>query len=372
MPALPRLSRRRTVALVATAGLGLALLGYGRIGAPLTSAASAPIEIWHGSEQRVGHLGDGQDDFNLMGEIAHPERLWSLQYTLNQKIPVELNFRGYRRLAADGHFNADIPVRRLAPGRNTIELEARFLDGEVARATMTLTRLPGASPLPQRIVWSAVADPQDVGQYVDGQWRVGAHGLRPAHVGYDRMFLIGDKTWQDYEMTAAVTVHEVSPDTGPASGGNGLGVVMRFTGHVIGGPHRFPVAQPKWGYQPVGATAWLRWTRGQPEQPPVRQFLRGDTNDKTNYGDVEVRPGVTYLLKARCETLPNDPEGRGVTRYAFRFWAATAAEPTTWDWEYVQISRDALRRGGVALMAHHVDASFGDITVVPIGPAPSS
>jgi hypothetical protein len=365
--------RRRFLGLGALVVVGL--FGLAEIGGRLlpADAASARIEVWHGAQQKVGHLGDGQDDFNLMGRIENPRELLSLQYTLGQSIPVELNWRAYRRVALDGHFNADIPVAALVPGTNEIELEARFQGGDVARRTVVVTRSFGSSPLPRRIEWARVADPQDVGQYVDGHWRLGEHGLRTAHAGYDRLFLIGERSWQDYEITVAITVHGVDPDTGPFSGGNGLGVVMRFAGHVVGGPRRFPIAQPKWGYQPFGAIAWLRWQRGQPEGAALRQFLRGDANDKADYGTVEVRAGETYLLKALCQTLPDDAEGRGVTRYAFKLWPAAAAEPGTWDWEHVQVSADALRRGGVALVAHHVDASFGDIRVVPLEPgeAPS-
>jgi hypothetical protein len=273
-------------------------------------------------------------------------------------------------LAKSGHFNADVPIAALARGANTIELEGRFVDKIVARQVMTLRRLSGSSSLPLHIDWSKVADPQDVGQYVDGRWRLGEHGLRTAHVGYDLLFLLGDRTWQDYEITAAVTVHDVAPDTGPLSGGNGLGFIMRFAGHVVGGPRKFPVAQPKWGYQPVGAHAWLRWERGEPERPVARQFMRGDSTDRTDYGAVEVRTGETYLLKARCQTLPDDAKGRGVTRYAFKLWPAATAEPSSWDWEHVQVSEHALRRGGVALAAHHIDASFGDISVVPLPAGP--
>jgi hypothetical protein len=335
---------------------------------PSAGAASARIEIWHGHRQKVGHLGAGQPDFNLMGGVEEPEKLLSLQYALNDQVPVELNFRGYRRLAADGHFNADLPIASLDSGPNTIEIEGRFIDGVVARQVVTLTRLTGSSPLPLHVNWAAAADPQDVGQYVDGHWRLGKQGLRTGHMGYDRLFLIGDTSWQDYQITAEVTVHEVAPDTGPLSGGNGLGVVMRFAGHVAGGPRRFPIAQPKWGYQPFGAMAWLRWARGAPTGPAALQFMRGDGNEKTDYGSVEVRAGETYVLKALCQTLPDDAEGRGVTRYAFKLWHAAAEEPGSWDWEHVQVSRDALRRGGVALVAHHVDASFGDIVIVPLQP----
>ncbi|MGH6901410.1 MAG: hypothetical protein ACREIR_01570, partial [Geminicoccaceae bacterium] len=359
------LNRRLLLGLTAVVVVGL--FGLGQIGHHLLSAgaADARIEIWHGAQQKVGHLGNGQPDFNLMGRVEDPQNLLALQYTLNDSIPVELNFRAYRRLAMDGHFNADIPIAALAPGRNTIEVQGRYADA-VARQTVTLERLSGASPLPVRIDWSGVSDPQDVGQYVDGHWRVGEDGLRPAHLGYDRLFLIGDETWQDYEITAIVKIHEVTPETGPLSGGNGLGVVLRFTGHVIGGPRRFPIAQPKWGYQPFGAIAWLRWKRGDADGAAFRQFHPGDSKETANYGKVEVRPGETYVLKALCQTLPDDEQGRGVTRYAFKFWPAAADEPQAWDWQEVQASRDALRHGGVALLAHHVDASFGDISIVPL------
>jgi hypothetical protein len=360
-------------ALNKTLLLGFSVVGrYGlaHIGDRLWSAGASDdrIEIWHGKQQKVGHLGKSQDDFNLMGRVAKPHKLLSLQYTLNDRIPVQLNFRAYRRLAIDGHFNADIPIAALAPGRNTIEVEGRYADG-VARQTVTVERLSGASPLPVDIDWSGVSDPQDVGQYVDGHWRVGEDGLRPAHLGYDRLFLIGDETWQDYQITAVVRIHQVTRETGPLSSDNGLGVVLRFTGHVIGGPRRFPIAQPKWGYEPLGAIAWLRWRRGDPDGPAFREFRAGETKERVNHGNVEVRLGETYVLKALCQTLPDDEQGRGVTRYAFKFWRAATEEPQGWDWEHVQASRDALRHGGVALVAHHVDASFGDISIVPLAPA---
>jgi hypothetical protein len=367
-----QLTQRKKLILGLSALIALGLVALIEISGRLSpaGAANARIQIWHGTEQKVGHLGDSQDDFNLIGHIEEPEKLLSLQYALNDAIPVELNFRSYRRLAMHGHFNADIPVAALAPGANTIEINGRFVDGIVARQLVTLMRLSGSSPLPLQIDWSKVADPQDVGQYVDGRWRLSEHGLRPAHVGYDLLFLLGDRTWQDYQITAVVTVHDVATETSPLSGGNGLGVIMRFGGHVVGGPRRFPIAQPKWGYLPMGATAWLRWRRGEADDPAYRQFLRGDSNDKTNYGSVEMRKGEPYVLKALCQTLPDDAEGRGVTRYAFKLWPAATAEPSSWDWEHVQVSEHALRRGGVALVAHHVDASFGDISVVPLPAAP--
>jgi hypothetical protein len=351
--------------VVGLAAAGLA--GLYQAAGHLASATGGRIEVWHGLEQRVGHLGDAQDDFNLLGRVPDADELFSLHYSVNDATPVELNFRAYRRLAAAGHFNADIPIASLAPGPNRITLEGRFIDGAVACRVVTVTRMEGSNPLPVTIDWEEVEDPQDVGQYVDGEWRQGEHGLRPAHVGYDRLFLIGERDWQDYEVTAAVTLHGVTAETAPASGGNGLGLILRFAGHSVGGSARFPIAQPKWGFRPLGAIAWLRWQRGDPDGPAVRQFLGGGAI-KADHGTTAVRPGERYMIKARAETLPDDDEGRGVTRYAFKIWPAAAQEPADWDWQEVHASHDALRRGALGLVAHHVDVSFGRISIVPLQP----
>jgi hypothetical protein len=365
---VPRLPRTLVVVGVAAAGLAGLYQAAGHLAS--AGADSGRIEVWHGLEQRVGHLGDAQDDFNLLGRVPQADQLFSLRYGVGDAIPVELSFRAYRRLAADGHFNADIPIASLTPGPNRITLEARFADGSVARRAVTVTRLEGVSPLPVAIDWAEVSDPQDVGQYVDGEWRQGEHGLRPAHVGYDRLFLIGERDWQDYEVTAEVTLHGVTAETAPASGGNGLGLILRFAGHSVGGAAGFPIAQPKWGYQPFGAIAWLRWQRGDPDGPAVRQFLGGGEGE-VDHAAIALQPGERYVIKARAETLPDDAEGRGVTRYAFKIWPAAAKEPAEWDWQEVYASQDALRRGGLGLVAHHVDASFGRIRVVPLQPGTS-
>jgi hypothetical protein len=111
---MPPLTARKNVLLgligLLVAGLLTAYLGDL---SPSAGAASARIEVWHGQQQKVGHLGLAQPEFNLMGRIQDPEKLLSLQYALNDSTPVELNFRSYRRLARDGHFNADIPIASL-------------------------------------------------------------------------------------------------------------------------------------------------------------------------------------------------------------------------------------------------------------------
>lgn len=329
-------------------------------------AADPGFEIWHGDRQRVGHLGDAQDDFNVLGHFAAWREIDVLRWTLNGRSWAPVSFRAFRRLAEDGDFNVDVPIARLVPGENVVRLTARLRDGRTVERSVTIVKETGATALPLRIDWATLTDPQDAGQYVDGRWRRSEGRLRTARPGYDRLFLIGERTWRDYEVRTTFIVHALAPETGPHSGGHGLGVILRFAGHVDGGPRHFSSGQPKWGYQPFGAIGWLRWNQRQPDLPPARQFYPGDSDRSQDFGPFAVSPGEPCAVRFLCTTLPDTPAGAGVTRYAFKIWRAAEPEPAGWSWEQVLTSPHALRTGGVALVAHHVDASFGPVTVQPV------
>ena len=336
------------------------------------------IDVWYGLNQRVGHLGRAQSDFNLLGNVSDPDGIARMEYRLNGDGARGLTVREalkpgdipsdqvqrWRRLAATGDFNADIPLERLQPGANTVQLIARDNLGNESSVTVTVNKETGASPLPYTVDWSTVSDPQDVGQYVDGKWTLEDTGLRIREMGYDRLFLLGETAWQDYEITVPVTVHDldtVKNENGNQNVQNGVGILMRFTGHVIGGHRNFPDVQPKWGYQPLGGIGWLRWA----DEQPWRQFFYGDYDKVDNFGKMPIEIGATYVMKMRAETLPDAPNGDGVTRYSWKAWAADAPEPPDWDWIIEQTSQYALRRGGVALLAHFADVTFGDIIITP-------
>ena len=328
------------------------------------------IRIWHGRTQRVGHLGKAQDDFNLMGNLVGAEHIEELTVDLNgsplMPLTVAEGATGFRRLARAGDFNADIPLSLLQRGTNRIVIRASGGQDCVLAQEVTLEYEKGQCPLPFHIAWRETTDPQAVGQYVDGEWGLDAGGLRTRHTGYDRIFLIGNESWQDYEVKTSITVHEVTKRTGPLHGGNGVGIIMRFAGHITGGHRNYPEDQPKWGYQPFGAIGWLRWKAGWPILAPRLEYNCGDSDEIRRYGFHGVKTGRTYRLKMACETLPDTSEGAGVTRYSFKIWSDGQTEPEAWRWQIDQTSFHALRQGGVGLLAHHVDVTFGNVTVMPL------
>jgi len=323
------------------------------------------IEIWHGPNQKVGHLGDAQPDFNVLGHVDKVDELAELSWSLNGREGGPLSFHTFRRLAQDGDFNADIPIRLMRMGDNTVTITASRKDGSRESATVNIRREEGDAPLPMTIHWANVTDPQDVGQYTDGRWILTRDGLRTAELGYDRVFLIGNKSWKDYEMLALLTLHRVTVETGPVSHGNGVGLIWRFAGHSVGGVGKFPEAQPKWGYLPFGAIGFLRWKNGS-TQAPRMEYFPGDSNYALDYATFPVELEQTYSIRMRCVTLEPLPDGAGVTRYSYKIWPAGKDEPDHWAWERLQISQYALRQGGCALLAHHVDATFGDISITPV------
>ena len=336
--------------------------------APLLAAAAPPappvIAFWGGEAQRAGHLGDPQDDFNVLGHIERWREVDRAEWSLNQQPAIELSFRRHRRLVEDGDFNVDVPFGRLKPGANTLTVTATLRDGGKVSRSTTITRERGTTPLPLEIDWSRVANPADVGTIVDGHWTVSAAGLRTGQVGYDRIFLLGERSWRDYEVRTTFTVHALAERVANDAG---VGIIARFTGHVVGGPEFFPSGQPKWGFRPFGSIGWLRW-RGKPPTPerPQLQYFPGANGRPQDLGEFAFRVGATYAVRFACRTLPDAPGGEGVTHYAYRIWPAGEPEPAAWTWEREQTSRDALRTGGIVLLAHYADVTFGNVSVRPL------
>ncbi len=332
------------------------------------SCLALTIDIWHGSEQKVGHLGPAQPDFNVMGHVSPYHDIASLSYSVNGDSEVALSYEAYRRLAEDGDFNADIAIESLQDGSNTVTITAIDKNDNVKTKSMTITKLSGNQTFPMKIDWSKVDNPQNVGQYVDGKWALTNEGLLNERTGYDRIFLIGNTNWEDYDITAKVIIHSVDQSTSSKSGPNGLGILMRFAGHAVGGFKDWPDDQPKWGYLPFGCIGWLRWKDGWSADPEICHY-HGAGNSQSCYGSFDLQLDTWLKMRLRAETLP-DEGSKGVTKYSFKIWKDAESEPSNWNWEKTQKSEYALRSGGPALLSHHVDATFGDVTITDLNGSP--
>lgn len=309
------------------------------------------IDVWYGREQLAGPVAPAQQWVNVLGNVSDPDGVSSLSYSVNGAglRPLTLG-PDNRRLQWPGDFNADVPVDDLAPGTNQVTITAT--DGQGAVTTVPVTVERGSdedTDLPYQISWRGGRSPAAQAQVVDGQWTVLDGGLRTGRTGYDRVVAIGDTDWSDYEVTVPITVHEFGPAAySYLSGGPMIGIGLRWQGHTA-----VDDKQPAWGFYPTGAFAWYRFHEGRP-----RFELSGNDGKPTVHTAPLFEIGTTYLLKVRVETVGD------VTRYQAKLWSAAGPEPGLWDLEIEQ--PDGPESGSVALVAHQLDGTFGDVAVRPL------
>ena len=166
-----------------------------------TSAAGVgpQIDVWYGSSQVFGQLGDPQRWINILGRVSDGNGVKSLKYSLNGSSQKSLSLGpDGRRLASRGDFNLEIHRNNLNPGVNEIVLVARDKQGNRSTEVVTLRYEPDNTwPVRYSIDWSQVSDIQQVAQVVDGLWELTPEGIRTKVRGYVRLVAVGDMTWTD-------------------------------------------------------------------------------------------------------------------------------------------------------------------------------
>lgn len=329
--------------------------GFDTIGISAGTEPGGPtlIDVWYGLDQSFGHVGNAQVWANILGNVYDPDEISSLSYTLNSGNPIDLSMGpDDRRLSADGDFNIDIDIGDLQLGTNSVQITATDSFGDDTTETVLVQYSNNIWPLPYSINWGDVTNILDVVQVVDGRWVVTPEGIRIAepqsqYVGYDRVLAVGDLDWIDYEIAVPITVHDF--DSGPLppySSSAGFGITMRWTGHTD-----IPVIcpQPHCGWLPAGAGAWYDIGHGGP-------LTLGGQEDPT----VTIGVGDTFIWKFRVVTI----EGVGPL-YSLKVWEDGQDEPTVWNLQE-QTGLGDVTNGSLVLNLHHVDATFGNLTVVPI------
>lgn len=334
-----------------------------------TTDAPPIIDVWYGPCQRFGHAGLPQHYINILGNVrpAAPNGppIHSLRWGLTDRpfTPLNLGPSAFR-LARPGDFNIEIEAACLAPGEHTVHLAVNDDAGRETRIDARFMYIPVRQLPARRVVdWSAACRIDDLAQVVDGHWRLTPHGVRPTVMHYDRLILTGDMDWTDYRVDVPVTLHGVNPSPGIyrwPSFGPLLGVILRFAGHVdwhdmyprrgwkpfgIIGGYRYLAQQEAWSYSMMaGDGSW-------PITDVARAAAEPMALDRTHIFalDVRSRPGTTSL-------------------YRMKIWPIDTAEPSAWQHE-VEGAPGELAAGSIGLLAHHCDATFGNLRVQPGDPA---
>ena len=324
----------------------------GAPGAPGLAPDGPPvITIWYGDRQLFGDRGHPQRWVNILGNVSDSDGIKSLVYSLNggPKVALSIGPDG-RRLARAGDFNVDLAYKDLNSGLNEVVITATDNRDEKTVKSVTVEYVAG--PIwqnPYGIDWSRESDIQDVAQVVDGLWTLGSDGVRTAQPSYDRLIAIGDVEWADYEVTVPVTIHAVR------SSSAGVGVLLRWAGHTDD-----PVSgwQPKTGWRPYGAICWYRWFSSTDSEALQIMGNGGRIVDQTTSKQLE--SGASYIFKMRIATNPDQGSA-----YSSKVWKAGQPEPSAWDLAG-QEGTDDPQNGSFLLLAHNVDATFGDVTVYPL------
>jgi hypothetical protein len=354
-------------AIVCATAFSQGLPGVDAAGNLPSATASGPvINLWYSSTQRFGAMGVPQRRVNVLGRVTGPNGVSSLTYLLNGGGPFPLSVGpDSRRLAKNGDFNIDIPYTSLQYGANTLTVIASDALG-TSTADATVYDLASlAWRRSYRLSWATPSSLFDSAQVVDGRWGLDVGGVRTFEFGYDRAIAIGDTLWDDYEVTALMTVHGIDSTAGafgPVSAGPALGFLMRWKGHTSQPAFDPPIMQPLSGYLPYGALGWYHWYTGFGNSGPNKWELIGnDLQLKSQNGIVPLRYETPTYFKMRVKTIP----GSG-GQYSFKTWEAGESEPAGWMMSAQETLSDP-QSGSFLILAHHVDVTVGVIRVEPLG-----
>jgi len=328
----------------------------------LQAGAAPTIQLWYGNYQRFGVIGHPVPLINLLGTVTPAANLATLQFTVNGGAAQSLNWGpDNQRLAEAGDFNIEINRTTLTAGLNTVVITAVTTANEVATATVTVDYFPDRQ-WPQSYIadWGSTTNLQDLAQVIDGKWALQNGTLKPVVFDYDRLVAMGDQQWTSYEVSVPITVHAIDMGGFSApSNGPGIGMILRWPGHYSDAAGE----QPLTGWRELGGLGWYRWGKDKTNNNAiiVAQQLLGHRGRQLAVNENRAPAfDVPYIFKMSIQPVA----ARG-DLYRFKVWEAANPEPLAWDMVANNVNTEPLQ-GSLVLLAHHVDATFGTVTVRPI------
>ena len=309
------------------------------------------ITLWYGNSQRFGHIDIPQKWVNILGNAHDVSGIAYMNYSLNNGTTLPLSIGPDRyRLQSSGDFNIEINHANLRCGDNEVLIRAEDNAGNSKNETVFIDyTCNNVLPRNYNINWSDVTDIQDAAQIVDGLWIKEANSIRPAIIGYDRLITVGNMTtWDDYEVTAPLTLKTPLNSASP-SGGPNFGFGMRWQGHYDS------KIQPRTSWWPLGALGIYIWNQSTRD---FRLSLIGNNMTLIDYdkSGKDLFVGITYIFKMRAQT-----EGSR-THYFLKVWENTTDEPPGWTISGYGPSGE-LKHGSITLNSHYSDVSFGNVTI---------
>jgi hypothetical protein len=315
------------------------------------------IELWYGSRQRFGHLGQPQRWINILGTAKDAI---TLTYSLNGSEFLSLCLgKDTLRLAEPGDFNAEIACDLLREGDNDVVLTATDDKGQRATRTVQVSYTSSQTwPLPYSIDWSTVSNIAEAVQIVDGRWQLSKEGIRTTRPNYDRLITLGDKRWHDYQLTLQATIHDffIEPDHPWADGGleGGFGLLFRWSGHYV------DEYQPHREWRPNGAIGWYR-ARWEEKPAKVRCLNISDAvvQDRvmTETEALELNLNQPYMFQFSVES-----QEVGTSLYRYRVWSPDNPDKLLCDLSCRGKEGEA-STGSILLVCLFADVTIGNINV---------
>ena len=231
--------------------------------------------------------------------------------------------------------------------------------GAIAETRLVLEKVESPDPgLPRFVDWSGHERLDDIGQVLDGVWRIEGPRLRCPVMAYDRCFAIGDRRWRDYEVLTDFVVHAYNDEPlarALPSMGSMVAVLLRAQGNVD-----WHDLVPYRGYYPYGMLVEHVYNPELPDNPVYQLIGTGDVTLATVRDMPPVNVGRPYGIRARVHT-----DGDGVSWYRAKFWPLDTGEPDEWMLESAG-NQGSLAHGSVVLIAHQADVSFGPTSITPL------
>jgi hypothetical protein len=176
------------------------------------------IEVWN-VQNNIGVYAGAQNILNIIGRLNDAEVVETLVYKLNSGPEVQVFFRNQRvsanRLARQGDFNIDTITRDQLLIENKLQLIARLKDGtQVSRSYLLTVKFGHGRTSHFNLDFTSTEHPQELGQLVDGKWRIGRDErgqacleILPEDAGLDRIILFGtDELQSSYTIRTRINV----------------------------------------------------------------------------------------------------------------------------------------------------------------------